>query len=249
MIRYSEVSIIVPCKNEANNILTLNELMGVFPTDLELILVEGGSQDDTAHQCEVMAASYPDFVRVVRQTQKGKMNAVMEGILESSRNHIAIFDADLTVSLHDQLKLIDAYCEKNGSSFVTGNRINRKMHSGSMQLANLIANYTFGLLFSALMRNRIVDTLCGTKIFPKVIILEPRCKKIVLEDPFGDFAMLSNAWLFGLKVESINVEYLPRRYGATNIRRWTSGLMLCKIFIIFFVNHGFSRIKNIGDSK
>ena len=158
MIPYSQISIIVPCKNESANILTLSQLMEIFPSQLDMILVEGGSEDDTAQQCERMAALYPSLVKVVTQSQKGKMNAVMEGIYESSRNHIAIFDADLTVSLQDQLKLIDIYCQNDGNSFVTGNRLNRKMHSGSMRLANLIANYSFGLIFSIVLRNRIVDT-------------------------------------------------------------------------------------------
>ena len=248
MIPYSQISIIVPCKNESANILTLSQLMEIFPTQLEMILVEGGSQDDTALQCERMASLYPSLVKVVTQSQKGKMNAVMEGIYESSRDHIAIFDADLTVSLQDQLKLIDIYCQNNGKSFVTGNRLNRKMHSGSMQLANLLANYIFGLIFSLVLKNRIVDTLCGTKIFPKEIILSPRCKKIVNNDPFGDFSMISNAWLFGLDVKSIKVEYLPRRFGATNIRRWSSGVLLCKILIEFILNHGFSKVKAHGNT-
>lgn len=240
MIPYSRISMIVPCKNESANILTLSQLLKVFPTDLELILVEGGSQDDTAYQCERMASIYPNLVKVVTQSKKGKMNAVMEGIQESSRDHIAIFDADLTVSLQDQLKLIDIYCQNNGGSFVTGNRLNRKMHAGSMQLANLIANYIFGIMFSVLVKTRIVDTLCGTKIFPKDLVLNPICKKIVANDPFGDFSMISNAWLLGLDIKSIKVEYLPRRFGSTNIKRWSSGLVLCRILFEFVLNHGIS---------
>jgi len=247
MIPYSQISIIVPCKNESENIFNLSKLMEIFPTELEMILVEGGSQDDTAQQCARMAALYPSLVKVVTQSQKGKMNAVMEGVYESSREHIAIFDADLTVSLKDQLKLIDIYCELNGNSFVTGNRLNRKMHRGSMQLANLLANYTFGLIFSIVLGNRIVDTLCGTKMFPKEILLKPRCKKVVDNDPFGDFSMIANAWLYGLDINSVKVEYLPRRFGATNIRRWSSGLVLCKILIEFIINHGFSRVKARGN--
>lgn len=247
MIPYSQISIIVPCKNESANILTLSKLMEIFPTQLEIILVEGGSQDDTAQQCARMASLYPSFVKVVTQSKKGKMNAVMEGIYESSREHIAIFDADLTVSLQDQLRLIDIYCERDGNTFITGNRLNKKMHSGSMQLANLVANYTFGLIFSIVLKNRIVDTLCGTKMFPKKILLKPRCIKVVNDDPFGDFSMILNAWLYGLDVKSVKVEYLPRRFGATNIRRWSSGLVLCKILIEFIINHGFSRVEAQGN--
>ena len=241
MIPFSDISVIVPCKNESENIISLNGLMGKIPKELELILIEGGSKDGTAEQCKNMALNFPNQVKLLTQSKKGKMNAVMEGILNSSRKHIAIFDADLTVSLHDQLRLIEIYSQNSGKSFVTGNRLNRRIHPGSMQRANFIANYSFGLLFSVVTGNRIVDTLCGTKIFPKEIVLEPRCKKIVANDPFGDFAMILNAWLFELDIKSINVEYFPRRYGTTNIKRWTSGLLLIKIFVEFIINHGAAR--------
>jgi glycosyltransferase involved in cell wall biosynthesis len=248
MISYSEIAIIVPCKNESANILTLKELMGAFPAGLELILVEGGSNDDTAAQCQMMVQSFPSIVKFLSQTKKGKMNAVMEGIMQSSRCHIAIFDADLTVSWKDQLRLIDLYCKEDGKTFITGNRLNREMHKGSMQLANLIANYGFGLCFSILVRSRIKDTLCGTKIFPKNIVVNPLCKRIVEDDPFGDFSLISNAWLYGLSVKAVDVEYLPRRYGSTNIKRWNSGLRLVKIFITFALNHGKFN-KNSGVTK
>jgi glycosyltransferase involved in cell wall biosynthesis len=238
MIPYSQVSIVVPCRNEEANILRLRELMDEFPTDLELILIEGGSNDGTADQCRIMAATHPGNVKFIYQTQKGKMNAVMEGILESSREHIAIFDADLTVSLKDQLRLIDLFCLDRGESFVMGNRLNRKIHRGSMQAANIIGNYGFGVLFSILTRRRIMDTLCGTKIFPKQIVISPVCRDIVLRDPFGDFSLISNAWLYGLKIRSVDVEYFPRRYGSTNIKRWTSGALLLKIFVLFALKHG-----------
>jgi glycosyltransferase involved in cell wall biosynthesis len=249
MISFNEISIIVPCKNESENILILNGLMGNLPNDLELIFVEGGSEDDTAKQCRNVATNFPNQVKLLIQSKKGKMNAVMEGIASSSREHIAIFDADLTISLEEQLRLIQMYSQHNGNSFVTGNRLNQRMHSGSMQRANFIANYIFGLLFSILIRNRIVDTLCGTKIFPKKIVMEPRCKKIVSKDPFGDFAMILNSWLYDLEIKSVNVEYLPRRYGITNIRRWTSGLLLIMIFFEFIINHGILRKRKFRDLK
>ena len=244
MIDYGEVSIIVPCRNEAENIKTLNELMNLIPDRLEIILVEGGSSDDTAAQCQIMERKHPTNVRYLQQSKRGKMNAVLEGIMCSTRSHIAIFDADLTVSLQDQLKLIEIYRIGEGKFFVTGNRLNKDMHSGAMQYSNMIANYLFGLLFSVLFQKRIVDTLCGTKIFPREIFLDPRCNYLKINDPFGDFAMITNAWLYNLEIHSIKVEYLPRRYGVTNIRRWSSGLILMKIFLHAALRHPIKSQKN-----
>jgi glycosyltransferase involved in cell wall biosynthesis len=230
MIDYAEITIIVPCRNESENIKTLNELMSLIPESLEIILVEGGSSDDTPMQCKIMEGKHPSRVKHFEQSKKGKMNAVAEGIMLSSRSHVAIFDADLTVSLQDQLKLIEFYRTGDGKFFVTGNRLNKQMHRGAMQYSNIIANYLFGVLFSGLMHKRIVDTLCGTKIFPREIFLEPICNNLQVNDPFGDFAMITNAWLYNLEICSLKVEYLPRRYGVTNIKRWSSGIILVKNF-------------------
>ena len=54
------------------------------------------------------------------------------------------------------------------------------------------------------------------------------------------------AWV---DIKSIKVEYLPRRFGSTNIRRWSSGIVLCKILFEFVINHGFSQVRAPGNTE
>lgn len=48
-------------------------------------------------------------------------------------------------------------------------------------------------------------------------------------DPFGDFDLLFGASKANLKIIDIPVRYQSRTYGATNINRWSHGLLLLKM--------------------
>jgi len=229
MLPYSSLTMIVPCKNESENIKHLRHLINEIPIDIEIILIEGGSTDDTVSECQAFAAQYPQQVMFMRQTTKGKMNAVYEAAKHTSKKSVAIFDADLTVGLSTQLEMIDSYLKLEGSSILIGNRLNKKMHKGSMRFANFIGNQFFALLLSLIFKTRIKDSLCGTKIFPTVLLTNPSCRYMQRNDPFGDFTILAEALCAGLDVRNHSVEYMARRYGQTNIRRWSSGVKLAKL--------------------
>ena len=71
------VTIVIPTKNEAAN---LREVLPKLPLDHEIVLVDGNSVDGTV---EVALELRPD-TRVVRQTRKGKGNALAAGFLAAT---------------------------------------------------------------------------------------------------------------------------------------------------------------------
>ena len=235
---------IVPCRNESENIRTLHLLMMEIPKGLEILLIEGGSSDSTVFECKSLVEDYPDQVKFLQQTSKGKMNAVYEATKYSNRASIAIFDADLTVSLKEQIAMIDVYLKLDAKAIIIGNRLNKKKHKGSMKFANLIGNKFFAFALSLVLKTKISDSLCGTKIFPKKLLAKPRCTRIRGIDPFGDFTIISESRSQNLKIVNFGVEYLPRRYGTTNIHRWRSGLVLLKILCHLIGSHFGGRVRH-----
>ena len=51
-------------------------------------------------------------------------------------------------------------------------------------------------------------------------------------DPFGDFDLLFGAAKLNLRIVEIPIRYRNRKYGKTNIRRWSHGWLLLKM--VFF---------------
>jgi hypothetical protein len=61
-----------------------------------------------------------------------------------------------------------------------------------------------------------------------------RTPELGAEDLYGDFELLLGSALLGLKVTNLPVRYRARRYGDTNIQRFSGGAMLAKLVVAGF---------------
>ena len=105
------------------------------------------------------------------------------------------------------------------------------MEDQAMQFLNMIANKSFGMLFTFLLGQRLRDTLCGTKVLRRSDYLRIAANRGYFGDfdPFGDFDLLFGAARLNLKIMDIPVHYKQRTYGQTNISRFRHGLLLFKM--------------------
>jgi hypothetical protein len=108
------------------------------------------------------------------------------------------------------------------------------MQGDAMRFANLIANKFFSWAFSWLLGQPIRDTLCGTKVLWKKDYQRIADNRAYFGDfdPFGDFDLLFGAAKLNLKILEVPIRYRSRKYGETNISRWTHGWLLLKM--VFF---------------
>jgi glycosyltransferase involved in cell wall biosynthesis len=217
------ISCIVPARNESGHLWELVEHIQSLPEISEIVIVEGGSSDDTWTVAQEIEKNSGGFVRSIQQTGNGKFNAVLDGSRICTATLAIIWDADGTVSQTDTKKILEKSLETQ--SPVIGNRLLGHIHKDSMRPANWIGNWVFAILWSPLLMTYPRDMLCGTKIFPIYIFNElPEWLKSI--DPYGDFALVAFAKSKGLKIHSIPVDYYPRTYGSTNINRWSGGIRL-----------------------
>ncbi|MEU4242489.1 glycosyltransferase [Actinoplanes sp. NPDC026619] len=89
------VSVIVPAYNEAANIVsTVRSLLASEHAELEIIVVDDGSTDDTADLVEALA--HPD-VRVLRRRNGGKAAALRTGVAAARHDVLVLIDGDTIV--------------------------------------------------------------------------------------------------------------------------------------------------------
>lgn len=221
----SRLSCVIPARNESGHlqdvvrhVLSLDEVQ-------DIILVEGGSSDDTYEVAQRIASSDPERIRLLKQSGKGKFNAVLEGASLCRESFIIIWDADGTVPLLATKHVIERAIKTNNPCM--GDRLRGEIETGAMQRANWIGNWVFAILWSPILKSKPRDMLCGTKVFPKSVY-EAIPDWLMSKDPYGDFALVATARSLGFKVESVVVDYRARTYGETNIQRWTGGLHLLR---------------------
>jgi len=231
--RSVSVSVIVPARNEAGNILNIVNRIPQLGKDTELIFVEGHSNDNTYETIQDVIKQFPEKeFKLFRQAEKGKGDAVRLGFENAKGDILMILDADMTVPPEDLRRFYKAIVSGKGE-FINGVRLVYPLEDQSMRFLNIVGNKFFSLAFSWLLGQSVKDTLCGTKVLWK-----KNYESIVKNrdyfgefDPFGDFDLLFGAAKLNLKIVEMPIRYRSRTYGETNIDRWRHGWLLLKMVI------------------
>ncbi len=236
----TSATVVIPARNERGNIEPAVQRMPDFCDDLEIIFVEGHSQDGTLDEIRRVIAAYPERdIKVMQQPGKGKADAVFTAFDAARGDVLMILDADLTMPPEQLPKFWQALATGKGE-FVNGSRLVYAMEDEAMRFLNLIANKSFALLFSWLLSQRITDTLCGTKVLRRTDYERLKQGRSYFGDfdPFGDFDLIFGAAKLNLHCVEVPIRYASRRYGETQISRFRHGLLLLKM-----VGFAFLRIK------
>ena len=225
------MSVIVPARNEAGNIAEIFERTPEMGSKTELIFVEGHSTDATLNEIEAEMARNPNkLCRLFRQKETGKGDAVRTGFANARGDILIILDADLTVPPEVLPRFLEVLCSGKGE-FANGVRLVYPMEKHAMRFFNLLGNKFFSVAFSWLLGQPIKDTLCGTKVSWKSDYQRIAANRHYFGDfdPFGDFDLLFGAAKLNLRIVEIPIRYRNRKYGKTNIRRWSHGWLLLKM--------------------
>lgn len=227
------VSVVVPARNEAGNVAQIFARTPELGAGTELIFVEGGSQDDTYATIERAIAAHPERrCQLLKQTGKGKGDAVRLGFAHATGDVLMILDSDLTVPPEDLPRFL-AVLASGKADFANGSRLVYPMEKDAMRFFNLLGNKSFSLIFSWLLDQPIKDTLCGTKVLWRrdYELLAAQRAYFGDFDPFGDFDLLFGAAKLNLKLLDLPVRYRDRTYGTTNIQRWRHGWLLLRMVV------------------
>ena len=227
------MSIIIAARNESGHIEELIARIPSFGGGVEVIFIEGNSIDNTYEVIEscINKNSFSGIsYKLLKQSGKGKGDAVRMGFEHASGDVLIILDADITVPPEELHRFFDPIASGE-AEFVNGVRLVYPMEDDAMRFFNLLGNKFFSWAFTWLLGQPIRDTLCGTKALKKTDYeLIARNRKYFGDfDPFGDFDLLFGATKLNLKILEVPVRYRARRYGETNISRWKHGWLLLKM--------------------
>lgn len=151
-------TIIVPIYNEERTLpKLLNKLQKINNDNIEIIIVDDGSNDDTQN----ILINNGLFIILRNQVNKGKGASIKKGLKSANNQNIILIDGDLEIDVEDIPRLIDKY-EKNDKDVLTGIRWDTTTHF-RLEI-NTIGNYFINSLFNLLYRTKLNDVLCCVKI-------------------------------------------------------------------------------------
>jgi dolichyl-phosphate beta-glucosyltransferase len=204
------LSIVIPAYNEAARLAgtlpTVLEYLSSVHGHAELIVVDDGSEDQTAHVAEKLLTPAVNLAtRVIRYEQnRGKGYAVRTGLLAAQANIALFSDADLSTPITETPKLVDPI--RRGEYDLTfGSRALDRSLIGVHQpwrreqggrVFNLLVRLATGLPFW--------DTQCGFKAF-RLSVCRPLIEAARI-DRFGfDVELIYLAHLARLRLREIPV--------------------------------------------
>jgi len=201
------LTVVIPAYNEERGIAEIAQrVLSVRPalvdagvSELELIVVDDGSRDQTAR----IAGGIPG-VRLVRHTtNKGYGAALKTGFSQATGELIGFLDADGTYPP----EYFPQLCTKamNGSDLVIGSRMAGA--DSKMPITRRIGNIFFAGLLSIVGRQRVSDSASGMRVFKREIL-----ERIYpLPDGLNLTPVMSTRAIHeGIKMEEVAIPYSER---------------------------------------
>jgi dolichol-phosphate mannosyltransferase len=207
------VSVVVPVRNEAENIAPLvgeiaRALEGQWA--FEVVYVNDGSSDGTDAELERLTAIHPWLRRVGHKQSCGQSAAVRTGVAAARGPLVATIDGDRQndpAFIPALLRALEAGAPR--VALIAGQRVGRKA-SGFKKFQSRVANAVRG----AVLRDGTRDTGCGLKAFRRDVFL-----RLPYFDGLHRFlpALVKRE---GFEIGYVDVVDRPRGAGVSNYGMW-----------------------------
>lgn len=206
------LSIIIPAYNESarlgQTLLTIFDYLNTDVPESELVVVDDGSSDETAAIAEQQFSHARQVsARLIRvKPNRGKGNAVREGLL-AARAPVALFtDADLSTPITETPKLV-APIEQGRYDLTFGSRaLDRSLIGVHQPWRREQGGRIINLVVRLATRLPFWDTQCGFKAF-RMSVCRPLVEAAVIERFGFDVEYLYVAHLAGLRLKEIPVRW------------------------------------------
>ncbi len=229
-----EISIIMPCLNEAETLaLCINEAQQAIwdiGVNAEIIIADNGSTDASIDIAKQLGA------RVVHISEKGYGSALQGGIAAARGKYVLMGDSDYSYSFAE----LPHYLEKlrEGYDLVMGCRFPRcggKIETGAMPfLHRWLGNPVLSGIGKLFFSSAIDDFHCGLRAFNRKAILA-----LDLTTTGMEFAseMVVKASLYHLKITQVAITLRKdKRSRAPHLRSWRDGWRHLRFMLLFTPN-------------
>jgi glycosyltransferase involved in cell wall biosynthesis len=204
-----DLSVVIPALNEAENLKALLPLIQQVVGDLgiaaEIIVVDGGSADDTESVVKGLNA------QLVQQTERGYGGAILAGFAAARATYLVTMDADLS---HPPNFLTDFWRQREhadlliASRYIAGGRADMAL---SRRILSTILNRTFAGLLGLKLR----DLSSGFRLYDHKLIdkMELRARDFdVLEE------ILVKIHINGGRIKEVPFHYRVRQSGESHAK-------------------------------
>lgn len=225
-----KLSILVPAYNEEETIGPVLQRVSALELpgwEKEIIVVDDGSIDSTAHRVEAMIGDAGlGAIRLIRKANGGKGSAVREALLHARGDYVIVQDADLEYDPTDIPRLLREAAERP-ARVVYGSRILQR-GNGRSSVFYYWGGRLLSWLTNMLYGSSISDEATGYKLVQKSLLDEVR-----LESDGFDFCpeVTGKILKMGVPIYEVPISYRPRSRREGKKIRWVDGWDAIRLLI------------------
>ena len=203
------LSIVIPCFNEAKSLpkLVKDFSKKLKRRDVELILVNNGSNDSTEKILLNLKKNY-NFLKIIRlKKNNGYGNGILQGLKKAKGRYISWTHADLQTDPYDAITGFEKFKkELSPKIFIKGSRLGRP-------LKDVLFTVGMSIFETILLKKIFWDVNAQPNIFHKNFF--NMLEKIPLDFSF-DLFFYFNAKKKNLKILRFPVKYPQRKFGVSH---------------------------------
>jgi len=229
--RAVEVSVVIPCLNEAENIDECVRLSLAALADAGIsgeVVVADNDSDDGSPELAAAAGA-----RVVHEPRRGYGSAYLAGFAAARGDYVVMLDADMTYPFEEIGHFVEEL--RDGAQLVMGDRMDNiqpgAMHWVNRYIGNPLLSGTLNLFF----RTGIRDAHCGMRGFRRDVL-----PTLDLRTTGMEFAseMVIRASKERLDIRELPISYAPRG-GQTKLSRFRDGWRHLRFLLVHSPTHLF----------
>jgi dolichyl-phosphate beta-glucosyltransferase len=188
----------------------LDSYLSTRPETYEIIVVDDGSQDQTA-DCirEWRKQSHADLHLLANEKNMGKGFSIRRGVMESRGRFIIFIDADLPYELDAIDDFLNAL--RSGSDLAIGSRVLPGSQVKGVPILRYISGQIFSWMVQAVLFQGLPDTQCGFKSFRSDAAREI-FRRVTISGFGFDVEMLFVARKLRLSIQPIAVRMIDHRH-------------------------------------
>jgi glycosyltransferase involved in cell wall biosynthesis len=221
-----DVSVVIPCLNEAQGIVAVvseaKQALEQAGLDGEVIVVDNASEDDSAALAREAGAT------VVTEPRRGYGSAYLAGLARARGEYIVMLDADGTYPLDRIGEFVDRL--RRGADMVLGSRFKGTIEPGAMPWPNrYIGNPILTGMLNLLFRSGVSDAHCGLRALRREAI-----PKLQLSATGMEFAseMVIKAGKRRMRIEEVPIGYRVR-IGESKLARFNDAWRHVRFMLVY----------------
>jgi len=233
--------VVIPTYNEIENIEAIIKATFKVSSDVEILIVDDNSPDQTAQKVIDLQNEYPE--RLFLEKRKGKEGlgtAYIHGFkwaLERQYEYICEMDADFSHNPNDLIRL-HQMCHENGADLTIGSRYKSGVNVVNWPMNRVLLSYFASKYVQIITRMNINDATAGFICYKRRVLEAINFDKIQFVGYAFQIEMKFKVYVKGFKIEEVPVIFTDRTKGTSKmdgsiISEAVFGVILMKIKSLF----------------